>query len=60
MKIDTPILAIILFAVPALSSIYYNNEFFARIPAEETAKIWSKEVDPYSHIKDYSCEHIFS
>lgn len=58
--INARILALASLAVPALSSVYYNNEFFTRIPIEETAKDWSNIVDGHSFIKDFSCEHLFS
>ena len=53
--------ALALFATPCLSSAYYNNDFFPRIPTEETVEHWTNRVDAYSSIKDtFSCEHIFS
>lgn len=48
-------------AGPVLSSIYYDNNFFTRIPSEETVKYWTDKVDTYSFITDtFSCEHVFS
>lgn len=54
------IFAIALCVSPALSSIYYNNEFFTRIPTEETVEHWADKIDAHSFINDFSCEHIFS
>ena len=53
--------ALALFATPCLSSVYYNNDFFTRIPTEEVAEHWTGRVDAHSFIKDtFSCEHMFS
>ena len=53
--------ALALLATPCLSSVYYNNDFFTRIPTEETVKYWSNTVDAHGFIKDtFSCEHLFS
>lgn len=40
------------FTGTALSSAYYNNEFFTRITKDEVDKHWTNEVDAHSFIKE--------
>ena len=43
----------------ALSSAYYNNEYFERISKNEVNEHWTADIDAHSFIKDtFSCEHI--
>lgn len=56
-------LLISVFAVlcvsPALSSVYYNNEFFERISSKDVVNDWNGNVDAHSFIKSsFSCENI--
>ena len=59
-KIHTKfLLAVALCSGLALSSSYYNNEYFKRIPKDEVNTYWTEEIDAHSFIKDtFSCEHI--
>ena len=53
------LLAVALCSGLALSSSYYNNEYFKRIPRDEVNTYWTEEIDAHSFIKDtFSCELI--
>lgn len=44
----------------ALSSSYYNNEYFPYITNNEIGKSWGSLVDPQNAIKEpFSCEQLY-
>ena len=49
-----------LYAV-ALSSVYYDSAYFARVEPNEVVSGWVNVVDLHGFVKDlYSCERIYS
>lgn len=53
------LIVIALYALPGLSSVYYNNEFFERIKPSDVVQQWNGVVDAYSFLKSsFSCVSI--
>ena len=50
---------VVVFVKTALSSTYYNNEYFARVNRKDFVDQWSSNIDAHSFIKKpFSCEVI--